>query len=80
MKKNNQLKAVATYDMKEWKSALPGHAGATSSKPGYAPLRSKEQAAGEEILLRLDDRGLAEVLQEMPDLIGSVEAGAPRSD
>lgn len=73
MKKNGQLKAVATYNMKEWRSALPGGAGVTSGKPGYAPLSSKEQTASKEVLLRLDDRGLAEVLEEMPDLIGSVE-------
>lgn len=50
-----------------------GGARTAPEKAGYAPLRSKAQDGSSQIVLKLDDRGLSEVLEEVPDLTGSVE-------
>lgn len=74
MKKNAQLKAIATYGEREWEKALPVGAKPTIGKAGYVPLSSKAQPASSDgVVLKLDERGLAEVLEETPDLAGSVK-------
>ena len=73
--KHSQMKAVTTYGVRDWKSALPGGAGAAQSDvSGYVPLRSKAAASVGQTVLKLDERGLSQMQDGLSDLAGAVQA------